>query len=79
MLTLQIVWPFPQRITAAARYQVLFFDALSGSTLPFALFGNDFNPGDRRSVRVRLSVIDLDGEDLSAPLKAYEGFKESKP
>jgi hypothetical protein len=51
----------------------------SYSAFDFALFGNDFNPGDRRSVRIRLAVISLEDGDLSAPLKRYEAFLEEDP
>ena len=45
----------------------------------YALFGNDFNPGDKHSVRVRLEVIPLNEQDLSAPLKRYQAFLKESP
>jgi len=51
----------------------------SYTAFDYALFGNDFNPGDKRSVRIRLEVIPLQDKDLSAPLKKYQTFLKGTP
>jgi len=46
----------------------------SYTAFDYALLGNDFKPGTRRSARVRMEVIPLKDQDLSTPLKRYESF-----
>ncbi len=40
-----------------------------------SLFGEDLSPGDKRTARVRLALIELDDE-MRRPLEAYEAFAE---
>lgn len=43
------------------------------SAVDLSLFGDDFVPGDERTVRVRLAVTPLDAA-MSQPMKLYEAF-----
>jgi hypothetical protein len=43
------------------------------SAFDLSLFGDDFLPGDERSVTVRLALTPLDPE-LSQPLRLYQAF-----
>ncbi len=45
----------------------------SYSAFDFSLFGDDFSIGDSRSVRVRLSLTELD-EQMSQPIDLYDRF-----
>lgn len=45
------------------------------SAFDFSLFGDDFVPGDTRTVRMRLALMPVDG-GLSQPLEYYRAFAE---
>ena len=44
----------------------------------YALFGNDMNRGDKRSVRIRLEVFPLKNQDPSLALKNYRSFSKKR-